>query len=695
MRLRYFALPFSLLLACAAPTNPTGAAEGANTDADITKVSISSVLDPIAAGTTWASLPEGTKAKLSVLAKSDLKAYEKRFTFEQLSRNLETFRKAPTSAMNEAFDKYALAQFPSVLTDATFKASTDLPAPLASALRAHYIVRISAVRHHVFYTKDLLDWDGVAPLTEFAQPSPAAIAAYEKLASIALQEASKIDAKTLTPSQVSLLERIRADLRGHAVGSMGQSYGSEALLSVWGRAGLGGDLTSMGGASGAIKDGESFLRQVNAYYSVPVKYLDVGTLKGAEWLNGFIDGATADAALGAGTNLSKNYQLLVSWFNERLQADKAAQKTCTVYTKADRDRMWEAFSADNLFNNDRSTPFEAGRAQLDAWSKTYLQDSQVRTKAAVTVFAKGGGLTDAQRDEVLAAIDAETKIGAVLPTAKAKIDAVTGGTTASAAFQAKIDAVPRLGTYPDDKTPVSAADKALVESAWTEVKTYLKETYGVTNVDDIIDVDNSASVFADNKSGEIHFGLQYMSESSEMDVFSTLLHEGLHSFNIREGKLIEGAALEGAANLTGNYVLPKFTAWELARRGTPDVAAYYDASALGPLNANFIGKTKATVEVLFRSSCSGPSTIDFAKQVGIDNGVTDEPSLDNIALRSHHGISYLQYGIGEILYGKLLSDVSAAVGKPVDPWTMSACGHPAGQLSPAALADIKSCKLLK
>jgi hypothetical protein len=650
------------------------------------------ILDPIAAGTAWADLPHGTQKKIRAIANKQLKKYDAKWSLDQLEAHLVDFRDFPTPLMNAAFDKYVLNQFPTIVTDTTFQASVGLSLDIEHVLRSLYIVRLSALRHNPLQTKDLLDWDGANPIGEFALPAAGAIGDYKKLASKALAAARDVDRDSLAPMEQQLLDRAIIHLRQHATGSTGFSEGGDDLLTLWGRADIAYDLPAFGGPNGAMPDAETYLRYVAAYFEAPVKYVDVGTVVNAEWLLslGANDPAMVEQHLGAGTTLAKNFLLLSSWFLERVKSSNDADTSCSIYSKSKRDKMWESFTADNLFNSDGAVSFEAGRQQLDAWADSYLETAKAAAKAAVGAFSAEGGLTTAQRDAVFDAIDAETRLGALVDTAKAAMDEVTGSTTASVALQAKLDAIPSVGEYLDAQTPIADADRQLVEGAWAAVKAFLLERYGISSVTDQLVIDGGAAAFTDHD-GSVHIGMQYLSGWNEMNIFSVLLHEAHHSVNFLSGWVVEGPAWEGAANLTANLTLPKFLEWEFARRGTPELAGYYQLAGTAVSSARLVAKTKATVDILFRGSCGKTDTIEFAHQIATEHGVTDAAGLDNVSLRAHQGIAYLKYSIGEITYGQLLADVGAAVGHPVEPYNLSACGHPTPTLDAATIAELASC----
>ena len=109
----------------------------------------------------------------------------------------------------------------------------------------------------------------------------------------------------------------------------------------------------------------------------PLKWLDVGTFASALNLslcNGTDDDDVRKYVGDPATNdVAKGIILLKRWWIERLSANPdAQQKKCSVYSAQDRAQIWEAFSADQLFDEDGASSMDDLRARL----RNYRDHSQ-------------------------------------------------------------------------------------------------------------------------------------------------------------------------------------------------------------------------------------------------------------------------------------------------------------------------------
>ena len=190
---------------------------------------------------------------------------------------------------------------------------------------------------------------------------------------------------------------------------------------------------------------DEVLREANALYlhSTQLKWLDVGTLHSALALfgggcnstgrPGFVQDRIGDPVTN---DVAKGMILLKKWWIERISGSADAKNKCSVYSAQDRARIWEAFSADRHFNNDGSSSMDTYKTQLAAYRATKIAEyREVAKHALKQLFPDDAVLTPAQRQQVVAAIDAETVFGLFLTKIAAALDAAQGTSNGPAAME--------------------------------------------------------------------------------------------------------------------------------------------------------------------------------------------------------------------------------------------------------------------
>lgn len=656
--------------------------------------SIVALLAEIPEGTPWSGLSDAQRERFEAFASQSLKEYGERWSGAQLKAHEATLLAAPTPAMIAAFDAYVKSAFATQLNDPAFTPSTDLDAGLREALTRLYLLRVAAwrinARSYGKFTE--FDWDGETRIDEFPLPDEGAAAAYRAYAEETIAALDAVDLAGLTPEQAAVHELARFHALQHAYQSAGFNYGGRDFFTLPSRSAWAFDLLLLRGDVGGevLQDDEDYLRTINAYLLAPLENVDRGSVTANPFFFSFVqDPANVEEYLGAGTPAAKGFALLAAWFVERLGASGQAQAKCTVYSDAQRDFMWRAIAADNLFHPETYGSLADFRDVFDEIAGGTFAVYKAALSEAVET---SGLLTPEQAAQVLLKIDEETRFGALLETAKLAMDEATGASEASAAFQAQLDQVPKIGGYDSPDMPIRPEDQAAVDAAWEDVREFLSVEYGfdLAKLDDHVEVTTAASA-STAKPGEIEFGA--LRARTLTSVYSVLLHEAHHSYNFATGVAASGAVWEGAAKSVETSVLPKFLTWVLAKQNTPELAPFYTiVGYTGDVNG-FFAKTEATFGVLFRASCGEgePDSFEYAKTFAEQRGITDPGTQHDYAVRANHGIAYLQYSIGEIQYQTVLDYFSGALGAPVDAFHLQACEMAFTDLSEDAVAQLKAC----
>lgn len=646
--------------------------------------------------TTWAGLSPSTRAKLEAAARKTERAYERQWDERALREQVRRLEVGATPEATAAFDQYVRDVFGAFLAapDA-YAASTAMSPALRGALRKLYVVRVAAWRLNVLGYANMqpLEVDGVTRIDQFPLPNERVIAAYQKVAADAVGELRAALAGQLSDEERALADRALFHARTHAAGSTGFRYGSQDLLTVWGRGGWAYDLAFLRGEPGGkfLQDDERYAETINAYYLEPLRHADRGTVGALPNLvEMLIDPEFVKGELGAdpATNAAaKAYYLQTKWFLERAQASRDAQKACDLFTDAERAAMWEGFSADNLFNHDGASSLATFRGEAAASADQDLALYRKVLVDAVKAFAAEKGLTAAQVAAVETAVNAEARYGAIATAAATALDATGAGN--GAAFTAKLSDIPSVGGYAAGEA-LRPADRAVVDRVYADVKAFLASAYGldVAKLPATVNVKPDANSTVTGQDGTITFGLK--TARTENWLVRVMLHEVHHSWNSRGGVFVEGPAWEGAATVTEARVFPTLLTKVLTARGEAAKAAYWLANNYANRNA-LIAKTDATVSILLRNECGSKDTVQFARDIGAKWGLADEAALADVAVRAHHGTSYLQYTAGEILYTGFLDRLGAAVGQPLDPFQLQACGLAFAPENAATVTALKAC----
>ena len=529
---------------------------------------------------------------------------------------------------------------------------------------------------------------------------------------------------SLTPLERQLKQRALFDARAHAVGAFNtDSFGGGDMQSACEINGLNYDI--LGGYEAdkgrpkIYASDDEVLRDANALYlnNIPLKWLDVGTVSSTMHyeLCTITDPDFVKARVGdpATNDVARGMILLKNWWMERVSGSHDARNKCTVYSDPDRTRVWEAFSADQQFNNDGSSTMKTYQVQLAAYRDGKIAQYRDTAKLALRqVFPDDTVLTSAQRQKVVVAIDAETAFGLFPTKISAALDTAQGSTNGAAATRwnnAILANVVRIGGNYRPGDTVRPADDAALKAMFAEVKTWVvAQTTGYPidiaslypKITFTVSTGNNASTVTP---GEIVLGAG--TARSRFEHYSTIIHELRHAVyyawlaNAPDKTKVrsdEGPVLEGSGVAVEALLLQPF-AKQLLNNDT--AYALYSLD-YGIRDARFAGTTDATLQKYFRAGCSGfsdPDTVAFTRNIAATYGLTGNLA-DNVAIRAHVGTQYLQYISGglQVLEGiaYLQSQVDPSGLHRVDPFVLFACGLNTPRRDASYVAELKACMKL-
>jgi hypothetical protein len=674
--------------------------------------------------TKWTNVPVTTKAQLQTLADDRLAAFRARWAGEALVKKQAILIGCPTPEMTAAIDDFYRKLYNTVLSSSFSLKDLKSPA-LSNVLVRNYLGTIAAVRANLTYPNSILpnrDWDGKSTFDSIRLPDRQTYEDIMKYNSAVVDDLRSIADASLTDLEKQLKQRTLFDARAHSVGAFsGDSYGGSDMQSaceiIMGNYDILGGYEADKGRPKIFANDDEVLREMNALYlnNTHPKWLDKGTSVSAIRYCDFTQPDFVKAKVGdpATNDVAKDMILLKNWWIERVADSKDAQNKCSVYSDQDRTQVWEAFSADQQFNNDGSSSMNTYRIQLGIYrDRKIAQYRDIAKLALAQVFPDDTVLTNAQRNRVIHAIDAETAFGLLPTKIAAALNAAQGSTNGQAAKQwtgAITANVLRIGGKYLDGDPVRPADEAELKAMFEEVKTWVGSQYNGYPIDitslypkisfKVSTANNAITVTP----GEITIGVG--TARSKFEYYSLVIHELRHAVyyawqanspDKTKVKSDEGPALEGSGVAVEALLLQPF-AKKLLNNDT--AYALYSLD-YGIRDARYAGTTDATLQKYFRSGCSGtndPDTVDFTKNIAASYGLTRELA-DNVAIRSHAGTQYFQYISGglQVLDGiaYLQSQVDPSGLRRVDPFVLFACGLNTPRRDAAYVAELKACMKL-
>jgi hypothetical protein len=676
------------------------------------------LLADVSPDTRWWQLPADKKRRLQELADHRLAAYRSDWGADALATKQAILLHCPTATMRSAIDRYYHAQYPTVVPRGFTVADIRSPA-LRDTLVRNYLGVVAARRANLAYpngTPMLFDWDGESPFDSIRLPDKQAfddIKTYNRLLSSDLM---KIDDAELGDLERTLKQLALFAARSHGAGSEGDHYGSDYLAQACGINRLSYDILAGYEREDArprmFASDEDVLREVNAIYlnNIQLKWLNVGTRAAAIsfclWDRNRIRREIGDPATHA---VAKGMILLHDWWVERVLA--LPVKKCSIYSPQEREQIWEAFSADQQFNNDHSSSMESYVAALDSYTaKTIARYRRLVRDALERVFPDRTALSQEQYDRVLAAFDRRADFGRFMTSMSEELDAAQQTTDGAAVRRWKAAVAANVGyiggAYAENE-PVRPGDAEEIRAMFAEVKSWIARRYQgfPINIESLfryisLDVNTRNFPYAEAGTAKIWIGVG--TKRSKAEYYSWLLHELRHA--VRYAWLMhapdksgvsddEGPANEGSGSAAEDLLLRPFLE-ETAKNATA-VALY--ALDYGIRDARYTGTTDAALRTYFRTACDSAgdlNSIEFAKSIARSHGLAG-PLADQAAERVHMGTQYLQY-IWSGAYmlraiERLQAQIDPTGGRRVDPFVLFACELNTPQRDKAYVDALKAC----
>jgi hypothetical protein len=384
-------------------------------------VGIRAVLKDIPIGTKWKDLPAATRTRVSEHSDNRLAAFRARWARDALAKKERILLECPTAEMTSAIDDYYRGTFDTVVPS-TFSLKDVKNPALARALIRNYLGALAARRGALAYEtlrKRLrnLDWDGKSIFDSFRLPDQQTYEDIKSFNASVVVDLRKIDDAAISDQERALKHRALFHARGQAVGAFtSDAFGGADLEMACKLIALNNDIIQAykddNGRPRIFQSDDEVLREVNAIYlhNTSLKWLDVGTWNSAlnlplcnhtddDYVKKYVgDPATNDVA--------KGIILLKEWWIERVLAGIAALNECSIYSREDRARIWEAFTADLHANNDGTSSMTTFKAQFERYRADRLSKYRDIAKLALQqVFPDESVLDGAQRQKVLAVID--------------------------------------------------------------------------------------------------------------------------------------------------------------------------------------------------------------------------------------------------------------------------------------------------
>lgn len=646
--------------------------------ADAARSGVAAVLGTIPPNATWSSLPDQVKSKLQMLADKRLAAFRASWDGKALAAKESILLNCPTPQMSAAMDDYFKRSY-SKAVSSTFSLA-DLDPALRKALVRTYLSAMASYRATNHYSDGLpdRDWDGISKFDSIRLPDAQSYRDMMAYAQSGVLELRALDKAKISDPERRLIQEVLFNLRSRAKGSVGDSFGGFDMERVYQR--IWEDYDLLDGYADhkrpdLFHDDDEVLTEANAYYlsNIPMRGLDRGTLRGAVEYKFYTDPDEIADKIGDPNSsfVSQRMIQMKDWWLERTRADPGASGKCTIYPAQERADIWEAFTADQRLNNDATSSMDDLKSRLEDYRINMINRYRLLAREAVTkVFPDNTVITPQQRQQVVAWIDQQSQFGIFRQTIAQELDRLQGtanGPAATRWSQIFNEKVKYLGGYkPSDS--ISLADQAIAQSLFDNVKDWVGKEYVRYPIDiqklagslNEFEATTASNSFTNTLTARVQFGIG--TPRSYYEHYSTLLHEVRHALSARyKAEHLDdptvasdtGYAMEGSGNAVERLVLERFASSVI----TDDVALTLYKLDYGIRDARVVGVTDSTLQVLYRTDCSGEAdvdTVDFVKKIAASYGLTGDLG-ENAVRRAHTGAGYLQYAYGEQL---ILDDIS-------------------------------------
>lgn len=380
----------------------------------------------------------------------------------------------------------------------------------------------------------------------------------------------------------------------------------------------------------------------------------------------------------------------------RVQAHPDRAKRCTVFSAADREANWDAFTAGQVANADGSETLKSYAKIFETIALQRLSNMQSVGRLTLDRLFPDGSpeLTNEHKRLVGEKLANESRPAMMLDTLLSTLDQVTGSTAASAKVKDAIEKQPTVGGNYLPGQAVREGDKALILDMWKKIRAFVAREYKGYRVDiaELIPVEPIIVPSGQNQftfGGQVNISLG--TAWNLVSLSSTLMHEVKHAIDQNSHASVEGAAIEGGATSIERQVWPIFIEEAMAGDALLPVARLKTEID----NVRFTATTDATLKILLRENCGPdePDSIAFAEQIVHGYGYEDREILRLRSRRAHRSTQYLQYDYGLAMFTDLVSFLQHGVGPTprVDGYLLQACGMPSPKKDIAAIESLKAC----
>jgi hypothetical protein len=680
------------------------------------------LLKGLSIDTTWEQLPPDTKERLQALADKRLAFYRSQWAMQALASKQDLLFQSPTPGMIFAINRYYRTSYKAFLPE-TFSFQDVIEPALRKALVLNYLGVFAAARATLTYPGGSLpncDWDGASVFDSARLPDKKTyedIKAYNRAIVEAL---SKIDDSSLRESERKLKQYVLFSARSNAVGSAGASYGSDYMEQPCEVARLNYDI--LAGYEGdhqrpkMFASDEIVLREVNAIYlnNTPLKWLDVGTRASAlSYCMTPQVRIKTDVGDPATNDVARGMILLQNWWIERLL--KVTAHKCTTYSAKDRVQIWDAFSADQQFNNDGNSSMETYQVVLAKYKADKIEHyRRIAQTALRLIFPDETVLTRDQLNQVLTALAKREDFGLLAKAIYEDLDAAQGTSDGQAArlWADAIDkSVAYIGGNYSNGQSVRSGEADEIKAMFEEVKSWIASHYSgypipisalLKRID--LDVTTKDYPFAENGTAKILIGVG--TRRSRAEYYSWLLHELRHAVNFAwhatapdKTKLAddEGPANEGSGVAVEDLLLWPFLEDTIKSK----IALVLYSLEYGIRDARFVATTDATLQKYLRPDCSRTTdldTVEFTKRIALAYGLT-ERRADTVAERAHAEAQYLNYIWGGLYMLDelriLQSQMDSSRNQGVDPFVLFVCGLNTPRRDKSYVDALRTCMKLR
>jgi hypothetical protein len=644
---------------------------------------VSEILTGVTEGTAWSALPEMTRRALEARAALTNSEYRALFGAEALADAVETMTTAPTAAELTNYGAFLSSMFG---VDAVANAELD------ALLRQLYVLFLFSHQGMVINYQYLpaFTWDGVTPITWFPSPEPESQAAYRALGTeiTAVFQALRHDpANGLTTEERRVLESATAVARGLRSGSLGYHFGDRMLSQVHSLLGWGWDFMlnyhEWGGA--IFVDDDAFLDQLNAYYFADLIRVNEGTVPALEFqYSGAFDVFYIEMLIGptAESRTAQLYQLIGSFFRDRVLAHPDIGRECHPYTADELASIWDAFTADRGTDNDGLTTLASFEGQSSSLAAAWVEIYKAQLADALyAVFpSPTAAMSLAERDAIVAAVDAAGTLGEVMAAFDDGL-AAAGDGTAPAVFDAEIAGLTYVfgRDYADATSGATwlAEDTATAQAMWDEVRAWILATYDIDPASLPVDLIVTTETGQYPMASDLYWGLG--TRFSLTTAYGQLFFIGSQAISNAAGSSWSGSVAIGFGSATYTMrIADRFLAVTLPPAELANLPLYgVEGRSMWMVRW---GERDAALRQ-FLDGCGHGGIVGWLRDDVLGGWGVAEEDRDRVIGYVTLGPWLLQYSYSEITYSDLFTALQERLDADygpgtylVDPFVLQACG---------------------